>query len=470
MTVRKVAHPGVAERPAAGREAHRRTPQSSQSGWRPAAGRPDPVALLEEQAARTQEKLAKGAEKTAAKAHTRDSMQALSKLGELVNGSYRIVRAFAVVAVAAVAVGGAVGSAGGARAAVNGAWLRPASGESVHGTPSSGRLAQVTSRAAAPHRLVLPDVFAVASHTVTAAQFARLVRLRSVRGVIAVDGGVVEIKGRLVATIGVNPGSFRSWTPPQTASRRGIWAALARGELVTTAAVGKGLGLRAGASYRVAAARRPQVRFGGRAATGIPGVDAVVDSRTSRQLGLVPRIGVLISAPAAGLARLKARVRGVLGKQTRFVSLRPAPHASVPRLPVDDQVSTASRPGTYLELYRQSAKEFCPGLSWTVLAAIGQIESGDGQNVGPSSAGALGPMQFLPSTWKVWGIDAFGQTGPPGIMNPYDAVPAAAGYLCAYGAAQGGEALSAAIFDYNHASWYVAEVLALAREYAQEYG
>src|SRR5215469_622770 len=256
MMVRKVAHPGVAERPAAGREARRRTPQSSQSGWRPAAGRPDLVALLEEQAARTQEKLAKGAEKTAAKAHTRDSMQALSKLGELVNGSYRIVRAFAVVAVAAVAVGGAVGSAGGARAAVNGAWLRPASGESVHGTPSSGRLAQVTSRAAAPHRLVLPDVFAVASRGVTAAQFARLVRLRSVRGVIAVDGGVVEIKGRLVATIGVNPGSFRSWTPPQTASRRGIWAALARGELVTTAAVGKGLGLRAGASYRVAAARR----------------------------------------------------------------------------------------------------------------------------------------------------------------------------------------------------------------------
>ena len=46
-------------------------------------------------------------------------------------------------------------------------------------------------------------------------------------------------------------------------------------------------------------------------------------------------------------------------------------------------------------------------------------------------------MQFLPSTWAVWGIDGFGQTGPPDIMNPYDAVPSAARMLCADGAASG---------------------------------
>jgi membrane-bound lytic murein transglycosylase B len=104
-----------------------------------------------------------------------------------------------------------------------------------------------------------------------------------------------------------------------------------------------------------------------------------------------------------------------------------------------------------------------------VLAAIGQIESADGTNVGPSSAGALGPMQFLPSTWAHWGVDAFGQTGPPNVMNPYDAVPSAARLLCADGAAAGGSSLSHAIFDYNHANWYVSEVLALAAEYAADY-
>ena len=128
-----------------------------------------------------------------------------------------------------------------------------------------------------------------------------------------------------------------------------------------------------------------------------------------------------------------------------------------------------SRPVNWLDLYRESAALYCPGLSWTVLAAIGEIESADGANDGPSSAGALGPMQFMPSTWRIWGTDGFGQTGAPDIMNPLDAVPSAARMLCADGAAQGGAALSAAIFDYNHAGWYVSEVLALAGEYAQEY-
>ena len=86
-----------------------------------------------------------------------------------------------------------------------------------------------------------------------------------------------------------------------------------------------------------------------------------------------------------------------------------------------------------------------------MLAAIGQIESADGQNEGPSTAGALGPMQFLPSTWQTWGTDGFGDTGTPNIMNPFDAVPSAARLLCADGAASGGQGLRTAIFDYNHA-------------------
>ena len=107
-------------------------------------------------------------------------------------------------------------------------------------------------------------------------------------------------------------------------------------------------------------------------------------------------------------------------------------------------------------------------MSWTVLAAIGQIESGDGANNGPSSAGALGPMQFMPGTWAEWGINGFGPPGPPDIMNPLDAIPSAARMLCAAGAGNPAT-LSQAVFAYNHADWYVAEVLALASEYAKNY-
>ena len=67
------------------------------------------------------------------------------------------------------------------------------------------------------------------------------------------------------------------------------------------------------------------------------------------------------------------------------------------------------------------------------------------------------------------GIDGFGDTGPPNVMNPFDAVPSAARMLCADGAAAGGQALRRAIFAYNHATWYVDEVLTLAAEYAREF-
>ena len=74
-------------------------------------------------------------------------------------------------------------------------------------------------------------------------------------------------------------------------------------------------------------------------------------------------------------------------------------------------------------------------------------------------------MQFLPSTWQVWGIDGFGRPGAPDIMNPLDAVPARP-RCCAPTARPGRRGAAGAIFAYNHADWYVNEVLAIAREYA----
>src|ERR1035438_8892832 len=161
-------------------------------------------------------------------------------------------------------------------------------------------------------------------------------------------------------------------------------------------------------------------------------------------------------------AAARRGVRGAAGPGDTIVSLRSQ------QLPVQPG-ARGGKPASYLQLFQQSAADFCPGLSWTVLAAIGQIESGDGSNVGPPTAGALGPMQFLPSTWAAWGITAFGETGPPNIMDPYDAVPSAARLLCADGAATPA-GLAGAIYSYNHASSYVTEVLALARQYAQTYG
>jgi hypothetical protein len=109
--------------------------------------------------------------------------------------------------------------------------------------------------------------------------------------------------------------------------------------------------------------------------------------------------------------------------------------------------------------WRAAARAF--GLRWSVLAAITEIESGFGCNMGPSKAGAIGWTQFMPGTWKRWGMDADGD----GKASPYDSVDAifsTARYLRASGAPR---SYRRAIFAYNHAGWYVKSVLARTRHF-----
>ena len=179
-------------------------------------------------------------------------------------------------------------------------------------------------------------------------------------------------------------------------------------------------------------------------------MDGIVDAARGRQLGPRPQHRGARQRPRQQPADAGSQVETALGGHATVIRLVPAEVST--SLPVAAAPSTG-RPSSYLQLFQESAARYCPGLSWTVLAAIGQIESADGQNEGPSTAGALGPMQFLPSTWQTWGTDGFGDTGPPNIMNPFDAVPSAARLLCADGAASGGAGLRTAIFDYNHAGW-----------------
>ena len=115
----------------------------------------------------------------------------------------------------------------------------------------------------------------------------------------------------------------------------------------------------------------------------------------------------------------------------------------------------------YVRLYKESARKYGFGEDWYVLAAVGKVESNHGENMGPSSAGALGPMQFLPSTWEISGVDGNGD-GVANIMDARDAIPAAAGYLREGGAPQD---WYRALYTYNHADWYVKKVLAVAEGY-----
>jgi Transglycosylase SLT domain len=120
----------------------------------------------------------------------------------------------------------------------------------------------------------------------------------------------------------------------------------------------------------------------------------------------------------------------------------------------------AEIPPEYLRLYLQAAARY--GLDWAILAGIGRVECDHGRDPDPSctqegavnSAGAGGPMQFLAATWAQYGVDAEGD-GPPDRWNPADAIYGAANYLRASGAPTH---YREAIYTYNHAWWYVAEV------------
>jgi hypothetical protein len=136
----------------------------------------------------------------------------------------------------------------------------------------------------------------------------------------------------------------------------------------------------------------------------------------------------------------------------------------------------ADIPAGYLAIYRQAGDDL--GLDWAILAAIGKVETDHGRSqlpgvrAGVNCAGAAGPMQLgigagnhgcgdAGNAWATYGTDGDGD-GRRDVYDPADAIPAAGGYLRAAGAPRD---YRAALFAYNHAGWYVAEVLATAEHY-----
>jgi cell wall-associated NlpC family hydrolase len=187
-------------------------------------------------------------------------------------------------------------------------------------------------------------------------------------------------------------------------------------------------------------------------------------------------IRVVLAAGAALLllsVLLLAAVTGLISQQAAACASQPS--ASAQALTI---------PARYLALYRQADRAY--GIPWNVLAGIGEVESDHGRSGAPgvhsgaNSAGAAGPMQFgiggaAGNTWGGppihpasmhtggYGIDG-DHDGVVDVYDPGDAIPSAASYLQANGAASN---LQGAIFVYNHSEQYVTDVLSWAARYAR---
>jgi peptidoglycan hydrolase CwlO-like protein len=168
------------------------------------------------------------------------------------------------------------------------------------------------------------------------------------------------------------------------------------------------------------------------------------------QLEVAEKDGAFTRPPASGGAG------AVAPEQEREIAQEDIVARPVEEIPYD----------RYVQIYKAAAKRYGFTEDWFVLAAVGKVESNHGANMSPSSAGAMGPMQFLPSTWQEYGVDGNGD-GEANIMDPEDAIPAAASYLKAGGAP--GD-WYAALYTYNRAGWYVREVLGIAETYRRQAG
>jgi hypothetical protein len=146
----------------------------------------------------------------------------------------------------------------------------------------------------------------------------------------------------------------------------------------------------------------------------------------------------------------------------------PAPGAvfTIPSLPASS-CAISGVPPILIPIYHQASDKYALGPQGpAILAGINAIETGFGQNLGPSYAGAEGWMQFMPETWAMYGTDANGD-GVADPNNPEDAIHSAARYLSAAGMPAD---TWGAIWAYNHADWYVEDVLEHAGCYAEEVG
>jgi len=172
---------------------------------------------------------------------------------------------------------------------------------------------------------------------------------------------------------------------------------------------------------------------------------ALDQQRLYLRLGLAPRStgdGVVAHLPAD----LRADARDVL--QARRALVRLTPPTTLP--PSAFRTGPAAPADRLLAFYGEAERRF--GVPWHVLAAVNFVETAFGKVRSRSSAGAQGPMQFLPATWRAYGLGG-------DVHDPHDAILGAANMLRANGAPR---RVRRALYAYNHSERYVDAVLAYA--------
>lgn len=175
---------------------------------------------------------------------------------------------------------------------------------------------------------------------------------------------------------------------------------------------------------------------------------ALYEQRLYRALSANPPLSRAVLPQLAG--RLATHARDIVTAHRELVRITPPLRTRFPR------IGRAAPPDDLLRWYRDAQRRFA--VPWNVLAAVNFVESAFGKLRSPSAAGAQGPMQFMPDTWRAYGLGG-------DVHDPHDAILGAANYLRASGART---SVKRALHAYNPSSFYVDAVLRYAREIAAD--
>ncbi|HVW80861.1 MAG TPA: C40 family peptidase [Mycobacteriales bacterium] len=194
-----------------------------------------------------------------------------------------------------------------------------------------GSLGQLIAPGAKPppapprhHRhLVSATLLVSDKQPLTFRQLSRLQKLSGVRRVQTVMAGHERVEGHNAFVLGVDPATFRSWTPKLTADSNPLWQTVEDGELATSFDMGENTNLPLGGTVPVGNRHgSAAMRIGAFASVGMAGVDAVMSTARAAQLGLSADTGALISAPKADPLKLRRAAIELLGHGVHVELLR----------------------------------------------------------------------------------------------------------------------------------------------------
>lgn len=189
----------------------------------------------------------------------------------------------------------------------------PAPASIPDGVATTTATAPAVATVPTPRRLVAPTLLVTSTRTLSTHQVNAIRALSGVVRVQLESGGSARIGGHKAFVLGVDPASFRPWTPSLTAGSQPLWQSIASGELTASFDMGHDARLPLGQTVPVHAKRIAPVRIGAFASVGMAGVDAVVSSSRAADLGIPRGTALLVSAPSADLLSLRSQVRDIVG-------------------------------------------------------------------------------------------------------------------------------------------------------------